>query len=110
MSLVSVNTFSVSEKVAEMNTKTREQKRAGGRIENWVLSDWYGNDAVFVIVGDVFEDDNWPSGIDLRTSAIVKLDLENNEAETLNTIYKLGAKSQWWLDNLDEQDEVNNEY
>lgn len=105
MSVVRTKEFTVTERVAKIHTKTREQKRLGGRIDNWALYDWYGDKSTFVICGDVFEDENWPTGVDLRTSCVVKLDLENNEAETLNTIYKLGSKSEWAEQYLQEQEE-----
>jgi hypothetical protein len=91
MSRVNVSEFAVTDDMRSMNTKTREQKRVGGTLENWALFKWWGSaHAGYVICGDVFGDSGWRDGDDLRTSLIVNIDVEKNEAETLNTIYKLG--------------------
>lgn len=95
MKPVKLSDLVVTEQVAAKNTKTREEKRNGGRIENWALCDYYNDKTTFVVYGDIYGDDKWSSSADLRTSCIVKLDIEKSEVETLNTIYKLGRASNW---------------
>lgn len=68
-------------------------KRQGGKIENWFL-----NTTMFpgyiVVCGEVHGDEKWPDGMAIRTSAVVKLDLEANTVETMNTIYTLGKQQE----------------
>lgn len=86
------------------NLKSRESKRAGGKLNNWYkfayaktpmsmrVNSEDGNDYQVVIKGIIEGDGNWPDGEALRTSLIVNLDESNNTVETLNTIYTLGNK------------------
>lgn len=81
------------EKLAEkVAPKPREQKRVGGLIENWSLVPFNGDDTKLVIVGSLSGDDSWDEGT-IRTSLIMSIDEDETEAETLNTIYKLGTKA-----------------
>ncbi len=80
----------LSEKVP---VKTREQKRTGGIIENWSLVPFYGDETKLVVVGTLHDDSQWGSGGPIRTSLILSINEDETEAETLNTIYKLGVKA-----------------
>lgn len=102
MSRVNVSEFVVTDDMRGMNTKTREQKRIGGTLEGWALYKWWGSNEGYVICGDVYGDSGWRDGDDLRTSLIVSIDVEKNEAETLNTVYKLGKPA------LSEEDLIKN--
>lgn len=70
-------------------------KRNGGILENWWVSDIATPDGKQgqIVFGNIFADNNWPSGVDLRTSLVVKLDEESGTVETLNTVYRLGQKA-----------------
>jgi len=93
MSIVKPEDFVFDQETYDKYHKTpKEMKRKGGTIENWCLVDWYNDGKTFVISGDIYGDMFWPEGEDLRTSFLVNLDLVNREAETLNTIYKLGKE------------------
>lgn len=72
--------------------KTREQKRIGGLIENWSLVPLNGDDKKLVITGSLSGDNYWDRG-PIRTSLILRINEDETEAETLNTIYKLGTKA-----------------
>ncbi|BBA65238.1 predicted ORF [Xanthomonas phage XacN1] len=72
--------------------KPREQKRIGGLIENWSLVPFNGDDKKLVIVGSLSGDNYWDKG-PIRTSLIMSINEDETEAETLNTIYKLGVKA-----------------
>lgn len=63
-------------------------KRNGGKIENWTQIHLSEEDSV--IVGTAYGDAYWRDGDSIRTSLIVEI--RENEAETLNTIYQLGEK------------------
>ncbi len=81
-------------KVYERNPqKSREQKRVGGLIENWSLVPFYGDETKLVVVGTLHDDSQWGSGGPIRTSLILSINEDETEAETLNTIYKLGVKA-----------------
>lgn len=67
---------------------SNKEKRNGGKIENWIQIHLSEEDSV--IVGTVYGDTYWRDGDSLRTSLIVEI--RENEAETLNTIYQLGEK------------------
>ena len=73
--------------------KSREQKREGGTIENWSLVSFYGEETRMVVVGTLYGDSYWGSGGPIRTSLILSINEDETEAETLNTIYKLGVKA-----------------
>ena len=62
-----------------------------GTIENWKVFDFFGGSDK-VATGNIFGDDRFEDGKFIRTSAIVKLDYENNKLETLNSIYELGKE------------------
>jgi hypothetical protein len=72
--------------------KSREQKRIGGIIENWSLVPLYSDDKTLVITGSLSGDNYWDRG-PIRTSLILSINEDETEAETLNTIYKLGVKA-----------------
>lgn len=82
-------------KVAEVYgpEKTRDQKREGGLITDWRLVPLGGQEDKLVIKGITSGDDYWADGKPLRTSLIVSINEDETEAETLNTIYKLGTKA-----------------
>lgn len=62
-----------------------------GKIENWKEHVWDASMAEVVVMGNIFGDeDRFEDGTFIRTSAIVKLDYENNKLETLNSMYDLG--------------------
>lgn len=92
--IVNPNKFYSTPKSVEMNNKPRHAKRAGGTLQNWsLIQREYEGEPYFVIIGDDDDDSVWRNTYGLRTSVIVSLDTEANEAETLNTIYKLGLWS-----------------
>lgn len=63
-----------------------------GVLENWKVFDFFGGSDK-VATGNIFGDgDRFEDGTYIRTSAIVKLDYENNKLETLNSIYELGKE------------------
>lgn len=66
------------------------------RIENWYTTYYY--DGKPVIHGSVYGHDRFEDGKNVRSSAIINVDLENNQIETLNTIYKLGVQSKDQID------------
>lgn len=70
-------------------------KRIGGTLENWqyFLYNKTETQDYYVIRGNIYGDTNWPDGLFLRTSYIVKLDEDNKIVETMNTIYKLGERA-----------------
>lgn len=68
-------------------------KKFRGAIENWKVVDWCKSTGEKVVTGNIFSDeDRFEDGTFIRTSAIVKLDYENNKLETLNSIYDLGKE------------------
>jgi hypothetical protein len=80
-------------KLAEKTpVKSREEKRVGGLIENWSLVPFYGDATKLVVVGTLSGDNYWDQG-PIRTSLILSINEDETEAETLNTIYKLGTKA-----------------
>lgn len=95
------NESSLPKLQATYGAKTREEKRAGGRIENWKLvefndiSPFKGEEGRIVVVGTLHEDPYWgytpgePGPI--RTSLIVSINDDQTELETMNTVYQLGA-------------------
>ncbi len=78
--------------VASKPGKAREDKRIGGRLENWEIILYPTGH--HVIVGYVYGDNAWREGQDIRTSVLVSVDEEDGVAETLNTIYTLGKKAE----------------
>lgn len=66
------------------------------KIENWYTTYYY--DGKPVIHGSVYGHDRFEDGKNVRSSAIINVDLENNQIETLNTMYKLGTKSKDQID------------
>ena len=60
-----------------------QDKRMGGRIDNWCIE-------LGVMWGEVYGDDLWLEGSDLKTSYVIEVDLVRNIVETRNTIYQLG--------------------
>lgn len=73
--------------------KPREEKRIGGLIENWSLVPFYGDESKLVVVGTLNDDSRWGTGGPIRTSLILSINEDETEAETLNSIYKLGKKA-----------------
>lgn len=57
-----------------------------GMITNWAIIP-FGRNGHYVVIGD------HESGTDIRTSYIVRLDLETNVVETANSQYTLGARA-----------------
>lgn len=58
------------------------------RLENWVVTQWFSQ---AIIDGLIYNDTRWEDGTRIYTSAIVKIDTENEIVETRNTLYKLGV-------------------
>jgi hypothetical protein len=61
-------------------------KREGGILESWMIVPLVSDDSV--VIGRVFGDPVWPSGVAIRTSIVQKI--EGNKLYTLNTVYRLG--------------------
>jgi hypothetical protein len=98
--IVPVSDFKITDYVFRNNTKTREEKRAGGTISNWTLCSFTrgGNPepVCYFLIGSVDGDTVFGYEPNLTTSAIVNLDLEAGEVETFNTVYKLGPVSDYY--------------
>ncbi len=74
-------------------TKARADKRDGGIIQNWSIIPYYGDSTKMVIVGSIVDDARFGSDKPIRTSLVLNINEDETEAETLNTIYKLGTKA-----------------
>lgn len=61
-------------------------KRQGGIIQDWEVIDTYNG--FQYVVGNIFDDEIWSQGVNIRTSVIVEI--KDNILETKNTFYKLG--------------------
>ena len=85
------------------------------RLENWILGNFLNGyqapeknkwmDDTF-IVGSIYDDEKnrFEDGESIRTSTLINLDIENNNAQTLNTTYDLGKPAEVyveWLKRLD---------
>ena len=61
------------------------------QIENAVIEKGYSSlsvKPVYTLSGNAVNDERFPDGAYIRTSKLLRIDFEKNEAETLNTIYK----------------------
>ena len=55
------------------------------RLEKWRLIANH-------LYGDIYDDSRFPDGSPVRTSTVLTIDEEKGEAQTRNTLYKLGKK------------------
>lgn len=55
------------------------------RLENWRL-------ILDHLYGDIYDDSCFQDGAPVRTSTVQTIDEEKSEAQTRNTLYKLGTK------------------
>ena len=68
------------------------EKKFGGRIENWKHTEFWNG--AMVVIGNVYNDPNerWVEGYYIHTSEVIKIDYDNMEVETLNSVYSLGTQ------------------
>lgn len=60
-----------------------------GRIEGWVVGPWFGQ-RQNVVIGMLYGHPDFKDGKHIRTSPVVKIDVEKGEVETRNSRYTLG--------------------
>lgn len=90
-------TFKKYRDLAQLKTP-REQKRIGGTLENWyvglaIVSKPTDSKEYVSLHGELHNDLVWyPEGQTgpMHTSLLIEINDDMTEAETLNTIYKLG--------------------
>ena len=68
---------------------TKSDNKSVSKLTEWHFYH-YATDGAYVLVGKVVGDNRFADGTEIRTSRLLRVDFEKGEAETLNTIYKLG--------------------
>ena len=62
----------------------QSKQKPQAKIENWFRGEYD------LLYGEVYGHPKLPDGAFIRTSSVIKFDPNTKEAETLNTVYKLG--------------------
>lgn len=67
-----------------------EKQKPTAQLQDWLVQ-WNPLTGTAMLAGKVAEHPGLPDGAEIVTSALMRLDMEKREAETMNTLYRLGS-------------------